>query len=110
LTSINQRTANEFYWLWIGAGDGRAAHRLRTPYDQVTVMKIHFPDECREYCARDFVVAFSAEVGVPRVQCAKRICSPRSNRLPIERATRNIFNEIGANLVLMHSGYFRFCD
>lgn len=91
-------------------------------------MNIEFPDECPEYCARDFVVAFPAQVDETRVQCAIsaealenhfRAASLReedllaafeSNRRRIEHAARNLLNEIGAKPVLMHSGYFRFCD
>ncbi|MFP3587937.1 DUF1488 domain-containing protein [Paraburkholderia sp. SIMBA_055] len=91
-------------------------------------MKIHFPDECPEYCARDFVVAFPAQVDDTRVQCAisaealedhfgaaslreeDLLAAFESNRRRIEHAARNLLNEIGAKPVLLHSGYFRFCD
>jgi hypothetical protein len=92
------------------------------------VMKIRFPEELPEYCARDLVVAFPAEVDGARVQCAitaealedhfgaaslredDLIAAFNSNRHPIEHAARRLFNEIGAKPVLMHSGYFRFCE
>ncbi len=32
-------------------------------------MNIHFPHERPEYCARDLVIAFPAEIGGVRVQC-----------------------------------------
>ncbi|ALE58973.1 DUF1488 domain-containing protein [Paraburkholderia sp. RL17-368-BIF-A] len=91
-------------------------------------MKIHFPDECPEYCARDLVVAFPAQVDDTRVQCAisaealedhfgaaslreeDLLAAFESNRRRIEHAARNLLNEIGAKPVLLHSGYFRFCD
>jgi Protein of unknown function (DUF1488) len=91
-------------------------------------MTIHFPDECPEYCARDLVVAFPAQVDDTRVQCAisaealedhfgaaslreeDLLAAFESNRRRIEHAARNLLNEIGAKPVLLHSGYFRFCD
>lgn len=91
-------------------------------------MKIHFHDECPDYCARDFIVAFPAQVDGTRVQCAisaealedhfgaasvreeDLVTAFESNRRRIERATTNVLNEIGAKPVLMHSGYFSFCD
>ncbi|MFM0489163.1 DUF1488 family protein [Paraburkholderia graminis] len=91
-------------------------------------MKIHFPDECPEYCARDLVIAFPAQVDDTRVQCAisaealedhfgaaslreeDLLAAFESNRRRIEHAARNLLNEIGAKPVLLHSGYFRFCD
>jgi hypothetical protein len=91
-------------------------------------MKIHFPKECPEYCARDFVVVFPAEVDGTRVQCAisaealedhfgaaslreeDLLAAFELNWSRIEHAARNLLNEIGAKPVLMHSGYFRFCD
>jgi hypothetical protein len=92
------------------------------------VMKIHFPQECPEYCARDLVVAFPAEVDGIRVQCAitaealedhfgaaslredDLIAAFDSNRHPIEQAARQMLNEIGGKPMLLHSGYFRFCE
>ncbi|WP_085953616.1 DUF1488 family protein [Paraburkholderia xenovorans] len=94
----------------------------------MTVMKIHFPEERPEYCARDLVVAFPAEVDGERVQCAitaealedhfgaaslredDLISAFNSNRHPIEHAARQLLHEIGGKPVLMHSGYFRFCE
>ncbi len=91
-------------------------------------MKIHFPEESPEYCARDLVIAFPAEVDGTRVQCAitaealedhfgaaslrddDLITAFELNRRPIEHAARQLFNEIGAKPVLMPSGYFRFCE
>ncbi|MFM0472371.1 DUF1488 family protein [Paraburkholderia strydomiana] len=91
-------------------------------------MKIHFPDECPEYCARDYVVAFPAEVDGTRVQCAVSaealedhfgaaslreedlLAAFKLNRRRIEHAASNLLHEMGAKPVLMHSGYFRFCD
>jgi hypothetical protein len=81
-----------------------------------------------EYCARDLIVAFAAEVDGARVQCAitaealedhfgaaslredDLIAAFNSNRHPIEHAARRLLHEIGAKPVLMHSGYFRFCE
>jgi hypothetical protein len=45
------------------------------------VMKVHFPEEHPEYRARDFVVAFPAEVDVARVQCA--ITARRSKTISV---------------------------
>ncbi|QQC65990.1 DUF1488 family protein [Paraburkholderia ginsengisoli] len=91
-------------------------------------MKIHFPEELPEYCARDFVVAFPAEVDGVRVQCAitaealedhfgaaslredDLIAAFNSNRHPIEHAAKQLLHEIGAKPVLVHSGYFRFSE
>jgi hypothetical protein len=91
-------------------------------------MKILFPDECPEYCARDYVVAFPAQVDGTRVQCAVSaealedhfgaaslreedlLAAFELNRRRIERAASDLLNEIGAKPVLLHSGYFRFCD
>ena len=96
--------------------------------NQVTVMQIHFPQERPEYCARDLVIAFPAEVDGKRVQCAitaealedhfgapslredDLIAAFDSNRHPIEHAARALLHEIGAKPLLMHSGYFRFCE
>ncbi|AFT89514.1 hypothetical protein BUPH_05575 [Paraburkholderia phenoliruptrix BR3459a] len=91
-------------------------------------MKIYFPNESPEYCARDLVVAFPAEAdGVP-VQCAitaealedhfgaaslreeDLLAAFESNRRHIQQAATNLLEEIGPKPVLMHSGYFRFCD
>ncbi|MEC5406844.1 DUF1488 domain-containing protein [Paraburkholderia sp. MPAMCS5] len=91
-------------------------------------MKIYFPAECPEYCARDLVVAFAAQVDGKRVQCAitaqaledhfgaaslredDLLAAFESNRHPIEHAARNLLHEIGAKPMLLHSGYFRFCE
>jgi hypothetical protein len=91
-------------------------------------MNIHFPQERPEYCARDLVVVFPAEVDGARVQCAitaealedhfgapslredDLIGAFDAHRLPIEEAARNLLNEVGPKPVMMHSGYFRFCD
>lgn len=91
-------------------------------------MKIHFPQERPEYCARDFVVVFPAEVDGARVQCAitaealedhfgalslredDLIEAFDTHRLPIEDAARNLLNEVGPKPVMMHSGYFRFSE
>jgi hypothetical protein len=106
----------------------RPAQPASCAMNQVVVMKIHFPEELPEYCARDLVVAFPAEVDGARVQCAitaealedhfgaaslredDLITAFNANRRPIEHAARQLLNEIGAKPVLMHSGYFRFCD
>jgi hypothetical protein len=106
----------------------RPLHVTSCAVNQVVVMKIHFPEERPEYCARDLIVAFAAEVDGARVQCAitaealedhfgaaslredDLIAAFNSNRHPIEHAARRLLHEIGAKPVLMHSGYFRFCE
>ncbi|MFP3563290.1 DUF1488 domain-containing protein [Paraburkholderia sp. SIMBA_030] len=91
-------------------------------------MKIHFPEERPEYCARDLVIAFPAEVDGVRVQCAitaealedhfgarslredDLIAAFDAHRHPIEQAARRLLNEVGAKPLMLHSGYFRFYD
>jgi hypothetical protein len=88
-------------------------------------MYIHFPQERPEYCARDLVIAFPAEIGGVRVRCAitaealeDHFGAPslREDDLiaafdtPIEQAARRLLDEVGAKPVMLHSGYFRFCD
>ena len=48
--------------------------------------------------------------GLPTDQAEDLLAAFESNRRRIEHAARNLLNEIGAKPVLMHSGYFRFCD
>ena len=91
-------------------------------------MNIHFPQERPEYCARDFVIVFPAEIDGARVQCAitaealeehfgaaslredDLIAAFDMHRHPIEEAARKLLNEVGAKPVMLHSGYFRFPD
>lgn len=91
-------------------------------------MNIHFPLERPEYCARDLVIAFPAEVDGTRVQCAitaealedhfgalslredDLIEAFDTHRHPIEDAARNLLNEVGPKPVMLHSGCFRFSD
>lgn len=91
-------------------------------------MNIHFPQERPEYCARDLVIAFPAEIDGVRVQCAitaealedhfgaqslredDLIAAFDTHRYPIEQAARRLLDEVGATPVMLHSGYFRFCD
>jgi hypothetical protein len=91
-------------------------------------MKIHFPQERPEYCARDLVLAFPAEVDGARVQCAitaealedhfearslredDLIEAFDTHRQPIEHAARNLLHEVGPKPVMLHSGYFRFSE
>ncbi|WP_321574897.1 DUF1488 family protein [Paraburkholderia franconis] len=92
------------------------------------VMHISFPSCDPEYCARDLVLAFPALVDHQPVQCAitaealedhfgarslredDLISAFTAHRLEIERATQRMLNEVGGKPVLLHSGYFRFCD
>ncbi|TDY19911.1 uncharacterized protein DUF1488 [Paraburkholderia sp. BL6665CI2N2] len=91
-------------------------------------MNIHFPQERPEYCARDLILAFRAEIDGVRVQCAitaealedhfgaaslredELIAAFDTHRRPIEDAARNLLIEVGPKPVMMHSGYFRFCN
>lgn len=89
-------------------------------------MHIHFPQESPEYCARDLVVVFPAEVDGERVQCAitaealedhfeavslresDLISAFDSHRHAIEHAAQQMLHEVGGKPVLLHNGYFRF--
>ncbi|MGF6812969.1 hypothetical protein OKW30_008186 [Paraburkholderia sp. Clong3] len=117
---------------WPHSGYPRRFRRLCSSHvlslSQAPAMHIHFPQERPEYCARDLVVAFPAEVDGERVQCAitaealeDHFGAPSlreddlieafdTHRLPIEAAARNLLKEVGAKPVMMHSGYFRFRD
>jgi hypothetical protein len=89
-------------------------------------MQISFPPDPPEYCARDFVLAFQAEVDGRCVQCAitaealeDHFGAPSlverdlvdafgEHRAEIEGAARRMLEEVGGRPVLLHSGYFRF--
>ncbi|WP_178369696.1 DUF1488 domain-containing protein [Paraburkholderia fungorum] len=94
----------------------------------MAIMKILFPEKRPEYCACNLTVAFAAQVDGAQVQCAitaealedhfgaaslredDLIRAFESNRHPIEHAATQLFHKLGARPVLMHSGYFRFCE
>jgi hypothetical protein len=81
-----------------------------------------------EYCARDLVLAFPALVDDQPVQCAitaealedhfgarslredDLVDSFLAHRFQIEQAAQQLLNEVGAKPVLLHSGFFRFCE
>jgi hypothetical protein len=113
------------------------SHLLRSPEGvirttlsrlQAPVMKIHFPHERPEYRARDLVVVFPAEVDGTRIECAitaealEDHFGARSlreddlnaafdaHRHQIHEAARNLLKEVGPKPLMMHSGYFRFCE
>ncbi|ACD19937.1 DUF1488 family protein [Paraburkholderia phytofirmans] len=91
-------------------------------------MKIHFPHERPAYRARDLVLIFPAEVDGTRIQCAitaealedhfgarswredDLVTAFDAHRHPIQQAARNLLNEVGPKPLMMHSGYFRFCE
>lgn len=92
------------------------------------MMHITFPQECPEYCGRDLVLAFPAVVNGERIQCAitaealedhfgaaslredDLIGAFDVHRQAIEHAARRMLAEVGGKPVLLHSGYFRFCE
>jgi hypothetical protein len=92
------------------------------------MMHTTFPQERPEYCGRDLVLAFPAMVDGKRVQCAitaealedhfsaaslredDLIGAFDANRRAIEHAAQRMLGELGGNPVLLHSGYFRFCE
>ncbi|MFL9912920.1 DUF1488 family protein [Paraburkholderia sp. RL17-337-BIB-A] len=89
---------------------------------------MRFLQERPEYCARDLVIAIPAETDGVRVQCAitaealedpfgaaslredDLIAACDTHRYPIDQAARRLLDEVGARPVMLHSGYFRFCD
>jgi len=91
-------------------------------------MNIYFPQVRPEYCARDLVIVFPAELDGACVQCAITAAALEDHfgalslreddlieafdrhRHPIEESARNLLNEVGAKPVMMRSGYFRFRD
>lgn len=91
-------------------------------------MQITFPQEPPEYCGRDLVLAFPAQVDGEQVQCAITAEALEdhfgaeslreedvlrafwANRPKIERAARQLLQELGKRPVLLHSGFFRFYD
>ena len=91
-------------------------------------MNISFPCCAPEYCAPDFALAFGALVDDRPVQCAITVealedhfgaRSPReedlvdafiAHRAEIELAAQRLLHEVGGKPVILHSGYFRFCN
>jgi hypothetical protein len=91
-------------------------------------MQITFPQEPAEYCGRDLVLVFPALVDGERVQCAITAEALEDhfgaeslreehvqrafegNRHVIEKAAREVLQELGKKPVLLHSGFFRFYD
>jgi len=91
-------------------------------------MHIHFPQEPPEYRGPELVVAFPAVVNGERIECSITVealedhFGARSlqedelarafseHRIKIEHAAERMLKEIGGKPVLLHSGYFRFCE
>lgn len=91
-------------------------------------MTVHFPQDRPSYRSRDLVLVFPAEVDSVRVQCSitaealedhfgaeslredDLIRAFLEHRLAIEEAARNVLARLGAKPVMLHSGYFRFCE
>lgn len=91
-------------------------------------MQISFPTCVPEYCARDLVLAFPALVDDQAVQCAitaealedhfgarslreeDLVNAFLAHRFQIEQAARRLLDEVGPKPVLLHSGFFRFCE
>lgn len=91
-------------------------------------MQISFPAEPPEYCGRDLVLAFPALVDGELVQCAITaealedhfgaeslreedvLRAFEMHRYAIEKAAREMLQELGKKPVLLHSGFFRFYD
>lgn len=91
-------------------------------------MDIHFPADPPRYCGPDLTLTFAALVDGERVNCSITAealedhfgaKSPREedtlrafngNRHKIERAARRLLQELGKKPVILHSGYFRFCE
>lgn len=91
-------------------------------------MHIHFPLERPEYCGRDLVLAFPAIVNGNRVQCAitaealedhfgavslredDLLTAFDAHRTAIEHAAQRMLKEVDGKPVLLHSGFFRFCE
>jgi hypothetical protein len=89
---------------------------------------ITFPQERPEYCGRDLVLAFPAMVDGERVQCTitaeamedhfsaaslredDLIVAFDAHRRAIEHAAKRMLDEVGGKPVLLHSGFFRFCE
>jgi hypothetical protein len=91
-------------------------------------MHIRFPDDPPQYSGRDLVLTFPALVDGERVSCSITAealedhfgaASPREedvlrafqrHRHKIEHAARRLLQELGKKPVILHSGYFRFCE
>jgi hypothetical protein len=66
-------------------------------------------DDTRVQCAIS-AEALEDHFGAASLREEDLLAAFESNRRRIEHAARNLLNEIGAKPVLLHSGYFRFCD
>ncbi|RDU99344.1 DUF1488 domain-containing protein [Trinickia dinghuensis] len=91
-------------------------------------MYIHFPDDPPRYCGPNLTLTFPAFVDGERVNCSITAealedhfgaASPREedtlrafngNRHKIEHAARRLLREIGKKPIILHSGYFRYCE
>lgn len=91
-------------------------------------MRIRFPDDPPHYCGLDLVLTFPALVDGQRVSCSITAEaledhfgaeSPREedtlrafecHRHKIEHAARRLLRVLGKKPVMLHSGYFRFCE
>lgn len=91
-------------------------------------MDILFPNDPPRYCGPDLVLTFPALVDGERVNCSITAEaledhfgaeSPREedalrafngNRHKIEHAARRLLQEMGKKPIILHSGYFRYCE
>jgi len=91
-------------------------------------MNISFPSCAPEYCAPDLALQFPALVDDRLVECSITAealedhfgaRSPReedlvdafiAHRTEIALAAQRLLNEVGGKPVILHSGYFRFCN
>ncbi len=91
-------------------------------------MQIRFPDEPPHYNGPELMLTFPALVDGKRVDCSITAealedhfgaRSPReedalhafgAHRRKIEEAARALLIELGDKPVVLHSGYFRFCE
>jgi len=91
-------------------------------------MQILFPDDPPQYIGPDLMLTFPALVDGRRVECSitaealedhfgarsaredDALQAFHAHRRRIEDAARAMLIEIGERPVVLHSGYFRFCD
>jgi len=91
-------------------------------------MDIRFPEDPPRYCGPNLTLTFPALVDGERVNCSITAealedhfgaRSPREedalrafngNRHKIEHAARRMLQELGKTPVILHSGYFRYCE
>ncbi|CAE6689389.1 hypothetical protein R69608_00674 [Paraburkholderia nemoris] len=92
------------------------------------MMHITFPQERPQYGGPDPVLVFPAMINGERIRCAitaealedhfsaaslredDLIGAFEAHRGAIEHAAQRMLGELGGKPVLLHSGYFRFCE